>query len=54
MGRRSLAEAPRASRGSTRRAQETDRMESRSSKWGRNGFDGIVSLCEGVSGSELP
>ena len=23
-------------------------------KWGRNGFDGIESLCEGVSGSELP
>jgi hypothetical protein len=22
--------------------------------WGRNGFDGIESLCEGVSGSELP
>ncbi len=21
---------------------------------GRNGFDGIESLCEGVSGSELP
>jgi hypothetical protein len=24
------------------------------SMWGRNGFDGIESLCEGVSGSELP
>jgi hypothetical protein len=23
-------------------------------RWGRNGFDGIESLCEGVSGSELP
>jgi hypothetical protein len=23
-------------------------------EWGRNGFDGIESLCEGVSGSELP
>jgi hypothetical protein len=22
--------------------------------WGRSGFDGIESLCEGVSGSELP
>jgi len=22
--------------------------------WGRNGFDGNESLCEGVSGSELP
>jgi len=22
--------------------------------WGRNGFDGIESLCRGVPGSELP
>jgi hypothetical protein len=36
------------------RHQKTARMISSSSIWGRNGFDGIESLCEGVSGSELP
>ena len=33
---------------------KTAKMVSDPQIWGRNGFDGIESLCEGVSGSELP
>jgi hypothetical protein len=34
--------------------KKTAKIELNLIDWGRNGFDGIESLCEGVSGSELP